>query len=29
MILAMPIDDRLRQLEAEANLFGSIRRRHA
>jgi hypothetical protein len=25
MILAMPVDDRLRQIEAEANLFESIR----
>jgi hypothetical protein len=25
MILAMPIDDRLRQLESESNFFSSIR----
>ena len=25
MILSMPVDDRLRQLEAEANFFSSVR----
>jgi hypothetical protein len=28
MILAMTVDERLRQLGAEANFFGSVRPRH-
>jgi hypothetical protein len=28
-ILAMPVDDRLRQIEAEADFFGSIRQSDA